>query len=136
MKLKEEKARNSVETSVKANDLRAKLKELKDLVLVNVDGFNAKGDKPTSLLSQTNWDMSDRSVPWDVINGVVEVDALAIAAAAANAANVAGDDDKTSDEASQSNDAIFRTQAAEAKTLGDYKEAVRQSQEGRQPADS
>jgi hypothetical protein len=88
-KLKEEKARNSIETSIEANDISAELKELKDLV--DVDGFNAKGDKPTGLLSQTNWDTSDRSVPWNVINGVVEADALEIAAAAANAADVSGD---------------------------------------------
>jgi hypothetical protein len=49
-KHEEEKARSSVETSVKANNIRAELKELKDLVLVDVDGFNVKGDKPTGSL--------------------------------------------------------------------------------------
>jgi hypothetical protein len=67
-KLKEEKASDLVkedlfrndETSVQINaelkelkELRAELKELKDLV--EVDGFNAKGDKPTGSLSQLDW---------------------------------------------------------------------------------
>jgi hypothetical protein len=120
-KLEDKKTRNSVETSVKANDIRAELKELKDLVLVNVDGFNAKGDKPTGSLSQTNWDTSDRSVPWDVINRVVEADALS--------SSLGRDGDCDND------GAILRTQASEAKTLGDYMEAFMQSQAATQAAD-
>jgi hypothetical protein len=50
-KLEEERARNG-ETSAEINaerelkELRAELNELKDLVLVDVEGFNAKGNKP------------------------------------------------------------------------------------------
>jgi hypothetical protein len=41
-----------------------------------------------------NWDTSDKSVPWDVINRVVEDNALALAAA------VVGDNNKISVEES------------------------------------
>jgi hypothetical protein len=92
--MKLEEAKLPVVTSNKAYKLRAKLKELKDLVLINDNGINGKGDKLTGSLSQTNWTTSDRrSIPWAVSNKVVEDDALVSAAAAA--AN-----DKTSGKAS------------------------------------
>jgi hypothetical protein len=100
MKIKEAKV--PVVTSDKAYELMAELKELKDLVLV--DGINGMGDKPTGPLSQTNWATSDRrSIPWSVINKVVEDDALLNAAAAAGTKTSSkAKDDKTSSKARSS----------------------------------
>jgi hypothetical protein len=55
LEMKLEEAKRPVETSDEAYKLRAKLKELKDLVLFNDDGINGEGDKLTGSLSQTNW---------------------------------------------------------------------------------
>jgi hypothetical protein len=84
-KIKLEEVKLPVMTSDEAYKLRAELKELKDLVLVDKDGIKGKGNKHTGSLSQTNWTTSDRrSIPWAVINEVVEDDALVAAAAANN----------------------------------------------------
>jgi hypothetical protein len=77
-KLKEEKASGLInedllkngnnETSVEINaekelnELRAEHRELKDLVLIDANSFNAKGNKPAGLLSRMDWDTCDRSV--------------------------------------------------------------------------
>jgi hypothetical protein len=52
VKLEEAKA-PPASVSDEAHELRAELKELKDIVLVNDDGINGMGNKPTGSLSQT-----------------------------------------------------------------------------------
>jgi hypothetical protein len=47
------KAKHPPNTSNKAYELRAELKDLKDAVLVDENGINSMGDKPTGSLSQT-----------------------------------------------------------------------------------
>jgi hypothetical protein len=115
-KMKIEEAKVPVVTSDEAYELRAELKELKDLVLVDNDGVNGIGDKPTGPLSQTNWATLDRkSIPWAVINEFVEDDALVTAAKTSSEAN----NDKTSSKArlsSQGNRAKLAKLVEKAKT--------------------
>jgi hypothetical protein len=102
-KMKIEEAEVPMVTSNKAYELRAELKELKDVVLVDDDGANGMGDKPTGPLSQTNWATSDRrSIPCAVINEVVEDNALVTAAAATAKTSSEAHDDKTSSKARSS----------------------------------
>jgi hypothetical protein len=59
--------------SNKDYELRAELKELKDAVLVDENGINAMGDKPTGSLTQAYWASGDkRAIPWDIINKFAE----------------------------------------------------------------
>jgi hypothetical protein len=54
-------------------ELRAELKELKDAILVDKNGINTMGDKPTGGLTQAYWASGDRrAIPWDVINKLAE----------------------------------------------------------------
>jgi hypothetical protein len=71
-----EKAKHPPNTSNKAYELRAELKDLKDAVLVNENSINGMGDKPTGSLTQTYWaGLGDkRAIPWEVINKYSEED--------------------------------------------------------------
>jgi hypothetical protein len=64
MKLEKAKVPSPASVSDKAYELRAELKELKDIVLVNEDGINGMGDKPTGrstyAQSQYRLEPSDR----------------------------------------------------------------------------
>jgi hypothetical protein len=75
VKLKKAKVPSAASVSDEADKLRAKLKELKDVVLVDEDGINGMGDKPTSSLLQAYWASGTgnrRVIPLDVINKFVE----------------------------------------------------------------
>jgi hypothetical protein len=71
--VKLKKAKHPPNTSNEAYELRAKLKDLKDVVLVDKNSMTGMGDKPTGSLLQAYWASGDkRAIPWDVINKFVE----------------------------------------------------------------
>jgi hypothetical protein len=114
LKVRLEKAKVPSATSVseEAYELRAELKELKDIVLVDKDGINGMGDKPTGSLSQAYWASGTgnrRAILWDVINKLVEDDAKDNATAGKDAA---GEVDK-----------VNRTSSREEKTLIEVKKS-------------
>jgi hypothetical protein len=119
VKLEKAKVPSAASISDEAYELRAELKELKDVVLVDEDSIVGMGDKPTGSLLQAYWALGTgnrRAIPWDIINKFVEE--ATKGPAKDNATSSGGDDvkgaakvsatssgkEKTSIEAKESND--------------------------------
>jgi hypothetical protein len=121
VKLKKAKVPSPASVSDKAYELRAELKELKEIVLIDKDGINGMGDKPTGSLSQAYWASGTgnrRVISWDVINKFVEDAAKDVAkvnattgednAGDTDKVNATAGEEKTSIEAKESNDTTSR----------------------------
>jgi hypothetical protein len=110
------------------------LRELKKAVFVDATGANAHGDVPAGL-TQKYWDTGDRSdIRWDAIHKLA-AEQNGSPVATNNIVNVVANVDATSVSTSvEEDDTILRTQAAEAKSLADYREAVKRSQAATQTA--
>jgi hypothetical protein len=110
------------------------LRELKKAVFVDATGANAHGDVPVGL-TQEYWDTGDRSdIRWDAIHKLA-AEQNGSPVATNEVVSVMANADATSVTISvEEDDTIFRTQAAKAKSLADYREAVNRSQAATQAA--
>jgi hypothetical protein len=110
------------------------LRELKKAVFVDTTGANAHGNVPVSL-TQEYWDTGDRSdIRWDAIHKLA-AEQNGSPVATNDVVSVVANADATSIATSiEEDNTIFRTQAAKAKSLADYREAVKRSQAATQTA--
>jgi hypothetical protein len=108
------------------------LKELKKAVFVNAT--SASGDVPVGL-TQEYWDTGDRSdIRWNAIHKLA-AEQNGSPVATNHVVSVVANADATSVTTSvEEDETIFRTQAAKAKSLADYREAVNWSEAATQAA--
>jgi hypothetical protein len=110
------------------------LRELKKAVFVDVTGANAHGDVPVGL-TQEYWDTGDRSdIRWDAIHKLAAEQNCPPVATNDVVSVVANEDATSVATPVEEDDTIFRTQVAEAKSLADYREAVKRSPAAMQAA--